>query len=308
MSPLAHGADAAGAIAASQVVLLIVLVAAALAYALGLRRLGGTSATPLRKGLRRQGRARTLAFFGGELALAAALLPPLDTLADARFSAHMAQHMVLILVAAPLVAAGSPGLPLTLALTVRRRREVARWRHRLSSATLLDPLRSPVTAWLLHIVALWAWHMPAAFDAALGSEPVHVVEHASFFLTAWLFWWHVAARSRRVLSGGAAVLYVLVTAAPGAALGAILTFAQTPLYEGEALAAAGSGVAPLADQQLAGLVMWVPGGVIYLAVSVTLFLSWFAALGTGTSTGGVRPSGPAPVRERVLVAPEEARR
>jgi cytochrome c oxidase assembly factor CtaG len=208
----------------------------------------------------------------------------------------MAQHMLLIVVAAPLLAAGSFGLAGLGLLPVRRRARLARWRLALRRSPVTGFLWLPVTAWLAHVLALWGWHLPGAYDAALRSPPLHLLEHACFLLTAWAFWWHVLRTGRLRMPAGLAVLYVAAVSVPSAALGAVLTFASRPLYLDQARAALAAGVDPLVDQQLAGLVMWVPADVVYLAVTVVLFLPWLAALSGG-------PSGDT---EPVRLAPGEA--
>jgi cytochrome c oxidase assembly factor CtaG len=230
----------------------------------------------LRHGGGRRGRA--LAFAGALAALTVALVSPLDALGQALFSAHMAQHMVLILVAAPLLVLGVPGLPLALALPPGWRRRLARWRARAVRAARRASTQ-PLAAWALHVGVLWAWHLPGPYQAALTSPAVHALEHASFLGSAWLFWLLVlGAPPRRTVVGGLATLYVLVTALPSAALGALLTFAPAPLYPDQALGAAAWGLDPLLDQQLAGLVMWVPADLLYVAVAAALFARWLRGL------------------------------
>ncbi len=253
--------------------------ASAAAYLAGLRAFAGPGRRSARAGARRLGPARVACFAGGLLALAVALLPPLDHLADERVAAHMAQHMILLVVAAPLLAAGAPGLLVPLTLPHRWRRLLARARHALRTLPPSRTLYLPVTAWLLHTGALWIWHLPAAYELALEAEPVHVAEHLCFVAVAWLLWWHVVTPTRHGLAGPVAMLYMFVTMMPAAALGAVLTLARAPLYTSQAAAAAANGLDPLADQQLAGLVMWVPADVVYLVAFVVLFLRWMGTAG-----------------------------
>lgn len=272
---LAHGSE--GGFDPLSPLLVAATAAVALAYLAGTRRMTGRVPS-LRRGAARLGPWRVVAFLLGLVTVLLALTGPVDELADHRFFWHMTQHMLLIVVAGPLLAAGSPGVALVLTLPVRQRATVARVRHALRTAPVLRLVFAPVTAWLGAILALWAWHLPAAYDAALAHDLVHVLEHASFLLTAWAFWWHVLSTGRQRMSGAVAVLYVFATTLPSAALGAVLTFAREPLYPAEAGLAAAQGVDPLVDQQLAGLVMWVPADLVYLAVSVALFLPWLTAL------------------------------
>ena len=254
------------------------------AVLLGLGLLGaayGCGARRLWRGGRRAVSGRQAAAFAAGLAVVAlALLSPLDGVAAALFAAHMAQHMLLIMVAAPLLVLGAPGLPLLVALAPRWRRRLARLRRRGDVAAGRRLLRHPAVAWGLHVGALWAWHLPVPFQAALASPPVHAAEHASFLGTAVLFWWVVLSpRARRPAAApGGAVLYLFAAALQGSALGALLTLAPAPLYPLQAAAAASWGLAPLTDQQLAGLVMWIPADLVYLGTAGTLFMRWLLSL------------------------------
>jgi putative membrane protein len=233
-------------------------------YVRGLRRLR-------RHPQGRRARWRPWALVAGVAVVLVVTLPPVGTLVEARVSTHMAQHMAMILVAAPLLALGAPGQALLAGTPGAVRRRVMAVTHRLP----LSLLCAPLAAWVLHVGALWVWHLPVPYDAAVRSAPMHVLEHATFLLTAWLFWWHVATPSRRRLEGPLAMLYVVAAVPPGAALAAVLTFAADPLYPGQAAATAALGADPLLDQRIGGLVMWVPMDLGYILVAVLLFARWF---------------------------------
>jgi hypothetical protein len=189
------------------------------------------------------------------------------------FSAHMLQHMMLMLVAAPLLVLGLPGYTLLWALPPRARRGLASaLRARWVRATL-RVLSAPLGAVALHLLAIWAWHLPSLYEAALESEPVHVLEHASFLGTALLFWWRVRASA----GSGAALLYVFCIAMQGGVLGVLITLSPTVWYPVQAVGAAAWGLTPLEDQQLAGLLMWVPGGAVYLGTALWLASAWLGA-------------------------------
>jgi putative membrane protein len=248
------------------------LIAAAVGYAAGLRRLWGAG-----PGAPAAGQAAC--FAAGLATVALALVSPLDNLAHLLFAAHMAQHMLLVMVAAPLLVLGAPGLPLAVALAPGWRRRLGRLRHRPAWTAARDLLTRPLVAWGVHVGTLWAWHLPGPYQAALASDAVHAAEHASFLGTAVLFWWVVLSRpGRRRLAPGFAVLYLFAAALQGSALGALLTLAPAPLYPLQAAAAPGWAPAPLADQQLAGLVMWVPADLVYLGAAGTLFMGWLLSL------------------------------
>lgn len=237
-------------------------------YLRGLRRMRGHP-----QGRRLQ-RWRPWALLGGVAVAGAATLPPLGELAEGLFTTHMGQHMVLVLVAAPLLALGAPGQPLLAGMPAPLRWRVVRTLRRLP----LTVLCAPLVAWLLHVGALWTWHLPAAYDAAMRSDVVHVLEHTAFLATAWLFWWHLATASPRRLRGPAAMLYVAAVVPAGSALGAVITFAGEPLYAGQAALATALGVDPLLDQRIGGLVMWVPMDLGYILLAVLLFRGWLQGM------------------------------
>jgi putative membrane protein len=222
---------------------------------------------------------RARCFAAALVALGLALLSPLDALSSALASAHMVQHLLLVLVAAPLLALSAPssailrGSPLTL------RRASGRWRRRLGlTHGNLGVLGHPAAVWLLNVGVLWFWHASAAYDAALDNELLHVLEHASFLVTAVLFW-HVVVGGRGAVrvSRGLGVLLVFAMAMQSVFLSVLLTFARTPWYSGYAETTAPWGLDPLTDQQLAGVIMWIPAGGIYLAVALVLLVTWIRA-------------------------------
>lgn len=259
------------------------------AYLVGVRRLAGSSPSLVR-GIRRAGLGRSAALVAGVGTGWLAVSPMAERLSDTGLAGHMTQHMVLIVVAAPLLAAGAPGTALVLALPMRWRAAVARWRHVARHLPVVGALFLPVTAWLVHVAALWLWHLPLVFDAAHDSPVLHGVEHASFLLTAWAYWWHLLSPQRHRLTGAAAVGYVFATMLPMTALGAVITFAGSPLYPETAAHVVARGADPMTDQQLAGLVMWVPTDVMYLLTSVALFLPWLSGLDpVGSDAPEIRP-------------------
>ena len=223
--------------------------------------------------------AQVASFAGGLAILFVALVSPLHSAAGELLWAHMVQHVLLVLVAAPLLVLGAPLVPMTLALPVTWRRRIRRWGRIGWIRGSGRALTLPLTAWLLQFIALWAWHAPALYDAAARSQGIHALEHASFLATSILFWW-VAFRpgTRTRLSGGSEVLYVVTAGVQSGALGAVITFASSPLYPVYADATTRWGLTALQDQQLAGLIMWIPSGVVYLAVGGALFVRWLLAM------------------------------
>lgn len=245
----------------------------ALGYAIGVARLWA------RAGVGHGVRGWQLACFVAALGvLVLALLSPLDALSDVLFSAHMAQHELLMLLAAPLFVLGVPYRALTTALPARVRPSVVGVLRGQRLLALWRGLTAPVVALVLQILVLSAWHVPVLFEAALRSEPVHSLQHASFFLVAALFWWSLIAGRYGRLGYGAALLFVFITALHGGTLGALITVARLPWYETHAQRTEQVGLEPLADQQLAGLLMWVPGGLLLLASALALGVAWLGAL------------------------------
>lgn len=217
--------------------------------------------------------AQVACFAGGCVSLVVALVSPLDALASQLFSAHMVQHEVLMLVGAPLMVMARPLAAWAWGFDFVRRRRIghavqARW-----WAALWGFITDPLAAWSLHALALWLWHVPTLFEAAVENEAVHALQHASFLGTALLFWWAVLGRDSRSTRGsGAALAYLFTTMLHTGALGALLTLAPTPWYPAYAATAASFGLHPVEDQQLGGLVMWVPGAAAYLWAALAIAL------------------------------------
>lgn len=210
-------------------------------------------------------RAKVTWFVLGWLTLVVALVSPLDTLGDEfLFSAHMIQHSMIAIVAPPLLLLGVPGwllAPLFRNATVRR---VARW------------MAHPVVAFGLFQADIWIWHAPALYDLTLANETVHVFEHLTFFLLGLLYWLPVMSPTPAIprMSKGMAILYLFVGCQPMVALGALLTFASDPLYAPYVSAPRVWGLSPLGDQQLGGLIMWLPTNVPYLIALSIIFFQW----------------------------------
>jgi putative membrane protein len=185
-------------------------------------------------------------------------------------SVHMTQHELLMLVAAPLLALGRPLVPMLWAMP-------ARWRTRAKGtnalARTLRSFTSPVAVFALHAVALWVWHLPVLYEAAVLDDRIHAVQHVSFTATAALFWWGMLRGRYGRLGYGAAVLYVFATAVHSGGLGALMTMSNTPWYPLYVERAHDHGAA-LVDQQLAGLLMWIPAGVVLTLFALAIFAAW----------------------------------
>jgi len=222
---------------------------------------------------------QTAAFAGGLAVIFVALISPLDALGSALLSAHMVQHLGLILIAAPLLVLGAPLAPLLWGLPKPVRRVITgSWLPRAVLRRGWQVLGRPLVVWTFHTATMWIWHLPSLYQAALQSQLVHAVEHAGFLSTALLFWWTVARAGRRGRLGyGAGVLYVLGAGLQSSMLGIFMTFAEMPWYPAYTVSVAAWGLTPLVDQQLAGLIMWVPAGLIYLHAALVVFAVWLKA-------------------------------
>lgn len=261
----------------------LVIVLAAALYRRGVRRLWARAGHGRGVSAVRHGAA-----LAGFAALFVALASPLDAASDATFAAHMVQHLVLMVVAAPLLAFGIPALALLWNLEPATRQRLARWwvarrTLRRSVATLAAPLAAGV----LHSLALWLWHLPALYDAAVEQPVLHLLEHMSFFWSALLFWWPVmsshgrGAATRRTMPTLAMVLLVAVQ---GNILGALLTLSPVPWYSAHLATTGPWGLTPLEDQQIAGALMWIPASLVYLAAILALAARLVRAPRRGAAT------------------------
>lgn len=247
----------------------VTLLTIATLYALGVRRLWRSDAG--RQTIRPW---QTIAFALGCLSAATALLSKLDAWSDILFSAHMTQHEILMLVTAPLMVLGQPFIATLWALRASARARIGAAINRRPVQTVWERISGPFTVLILHAVVLWIWHVPLLFESALHHEALHVFQHLGFFLTAALFWWALIHGRYGKLGYGVGVLYVFATAMHTQILGALLTFTSRIWYPTHAHRTAAAGVNPIHDQQLAGVVMWIPFGVVFLIVALALFAAW----------------------------------
>ncbi len=206
---------------------------------------------------------RTVAFLAGDLVVLVALVSPLDPLGDdVLFSAHMLQHILLALVAPPLLVLGLPSGTLRRLLARPAAYRAMRW------------MTKPAVAWPLFVGTLWAWHLPAFYDAALRHEGLHVFEHLTFLATGVVFWWPVAVPLREWrMDAPRAVFYLFFAGLANTLLGILITFAPHVLYtsyinppDPEGLLPYFRnvwGLNPAADQAMGGVFMWVAGMAVF---------------------------------------------
>jgi putative membrane protein len=221
-------------------------------------------------------RWRHASFAAGWTTLALALTSPLHELGEQLFSAHMLQHEIMILVSAPLISAAQPGATCLWAFAPRHRQTVGAWVHRIEQSQPLRLLTAPLNAWILEAAALWLWHIPFLYQATLRSDWIHAAQHISFIGTAVLFWSALYGVGRSAMSFGTATLYVFGAAVHCSALGALLTFSTVLWYPAYAPTTARWGLTVLQDQQLGGVIMWVPSGVVFVVIALVLIACWLA--------------------------------
>lgn len=250
----------------TEVWLLALLAGSGLLYAHGIRRLWRNAGTG--RGIPR---SAVVAFALGWLTLVVALVSPLDAMGGLLFSAHMVQHELLMVVAAPLLVVGRPLAAWTWAFEPPVRQALGRTANAKPVQAVWGFLTDPVAAWGLHAIALWGWHVPRLFDAALQHEWIHILQHTSFLVTALFFWWAALGHDpRRAQGTGTAVALLFTTMLHTAALGALLSLAPTPWYPPYIPTSNALGIDPVDDQQLGGLVMWVPSGLAYVVAALVL--------------------------------------
>ena len=216
---------------------------------------------------------RLASFIGGLLVVFVAVASPLDALGELLLSLHMTQHMLLIMVAPPLLWLGQPFIPLLRASPPRpTKRALARLLTIPVLCSAGDGLTHPVVCWIALAATTIVWHLPALYELALHSEAWHDVQHACFFTAALLFWWPVVRvwPSRDRWPRWAAIPYLVGADLINTALSATLSFSNHVLYATYASVPRVTSLSPLDDQSLAGVIMWVPGSIAFLLPAIVL--------------------------------------
>jgi cytochrome c oxidase assembly factor CtaG len=221
---------------------------------------------------------RLTAYLSGLVVLGLALMSPIDILGGQFFFMHMIQHLLLVMIVPPLLWLASP-LPFAMwGLPVRARRKVGELlRPRSAFRRRLRALTPPGIVWILFVSALLGWHDPGAYQAALQDELVHDLEHLSFFVTAMLFWWHVidaAPNVHKRLTRGARIAYVLSVVPVNMAAGVVIAFSGEPIYSYYIGVPRLWGMTVLQDQMLGGILMWIPGSMMYIIAALALISRW----------------------------------
>jgi cytochrome c oxidase assembly factor CtaG len=249
------------------------LLLSLLLYAAGLARLW-TRSDQGRAALRRSG----LLFASGWAILAGSVLSPLHEAGERSFTMHMIEHELIMLPAALLLVAARPGAAYLWAFPQGLRSALGGVANK--GKGLWRALTDPVAATLVQAAVMWGWHAPALFDRALDDRLWHVAQHLSFLVSALLFWWAMLHGHGRRAGTAAACLFV--TSLVGGALGALMTFSASPWYASyAAMGMNPAGLSPVEDQQLAGLLMWIPGGIFHAVAALVFLYQWLKASEVG---------------------------
>ncbi len=258
---------------------ILVLALAGTIYTIGWWRLRERSRTNLIRNRWRAGAPwRPVAYLGGVLLLAIALMSPIDVLGGQLLTMHMVQHILLVMIIPPLLLLANPlpfllwGMPKNVRMgTHRILSHKSRFRYYLRQAT------GPGLVWLVFVIIYWGWHDPNAYNLALQSPFVHDLEHLSFFLVSMLFWWHVIGagpRIHRPISPIGRFAYVLTAIPPNMLAGLAIVFASGPIYTYYEAMPRIWGLSVMEDQKIGGVIMWVPGSMMYILAALILISRW----------------------------------
>ena len=247
--------------------LTIPLGVALLIYLAGWARLSKRASVPVRPAL----------FLSGWAVLTLSLTSPLHEAGERSFTMHMIEHELIMLVATLLLASSSAGAVLAWGLPRPLRLSLAGgWKSPLQRTC--KRLTEPVTATAVQGAVMWVWHAPPLFDRALDSFGWHLTQHACFFASSLLFWWAMLHPRERASGYGVSAACLFATSLIGGALGALMSFSSSPWYaDYAAMGMTGVGLDPVDDQRLAGLIMWIPGGLVHGVAALALAYKWLKA-------------------------------
>jgi putative membrane protein len=245
--------------------------AAAVLYAIGAKKIAGRHAAQSLIGARRRA-----AFAVGLTIILATLASSYDALADQSFAAHMSQHLLLVLAAAPLLAVSRVPIVLLAAFGQPLRRAFATLWARSGAESVVRRLSHPAAAWVTFTGVFLFWHLPAAFRWAQAHEAAHMLEHLSLLSSAWLFWSVALTPTRHRLSRAGAAFSVVTACTVLDLPSVVMIFAPRALYTSSGVQVLGWQLSALQDQQLAGLLMWVPGSLVFFSLTTWLFAQWMS--------------------------------
>jgi putative membrane protein len=220
---------------------------------------------------------RPALFLSGWAVLTLSLTSPLHEAGERSFTMHMIEHELIMLVATLLLASSSAGAVLAWGLPRPLRLSLAGgWKSPLQRTW--KRLTEPVTATAVQGAVMWVWHAPPLFDRALDSFAWHIAQHACFFMSSLLFWWAMLHPRERASGYGVSATCLFATSLIGGALGALMSFSSSPWYaDYAAMGMTGVGLDPVDDQRLAGLIMWIPGGLVHGVAALALAYKWLKA-------------------------------
>ena len=228
-----------------------------------------------RRGVEHQTRPwRLFSYLAGLAVLWIALMSPIDVLSGQFFYMHMIQHLLLVMIAPPLLLLADPMPTMLWGLPRALRLEIGRWLvPKAAFRRVLRALTTPGLVWLYFVAALVGWHDPHLYNLTLVSDLVHDLEHLTFFGTAMLFWWHVIGAAPHIhkrLSRGVRIGYAISVVVPNALTGIAITFATEPVYTYYSTVPRPGSMTVLQDQMLGGVIMWIPGSMMYLIAGLVL--------------------------------------
>jgi putative membrane protein len=230
----------------------------------GLGRLGS------RTGYSPQWRRQLVFLSLGWLSLLIALNSPIHTLGESLFWVHMLQHEIILLVSAPLLVLGNVFHVMLAAFPRKLGNPIGSFLRESGLQAAFLFLSRPLPAWCLGAAGLWIWHIPYLFDATLRSDAVHATQHLTFLTTSFFFWLSLLDARSRHAAYGISILYLFATAIQTTFLGVLLTYSVRPWYSPYISTAPRLGYSPLHDQQIGGLIMWIPAGAVFTLVALSL--------------------------------------
>lgn len=210
---------------------------------------------------------RKLSFFSSLLVIFGSLNGPIHDLSDTYlFSAHMVQHLLLTMLMPPLMILGVPGWMLRPLL---RNRVISRVARRVTK---------PITCFVIFNLVIAVWHLPIFYNAAMDNHNIHILEHLMFMAAAVLMWWPITSQLPELprLSYPGQMLYCFLMILPMSIVAIYISMADQVLYPAYSAAPRVTSLSPLEDQLLGGLIMWVPGGVIFMIIMTVVFFRWAA--------------------------------
>ncbi|MEA3334753.1 MAG: cytochrome c oxidase assembly protein [Chloroflexota bacterium] len=213
-------------------------------------------------------------YWSGLAVLAVALMSPIDVLSSQLFSMHMIQHLLLVMIAPPLLLIANPFPIIMWSLPVKARRQASQLLNQETRfRQVLTRITAPGIVWFLYVAVYIGWHDPDMYNLALQSNFFHDLEHITFFVTAMLFWWHVtgvAPRFHKTFTGSKRLLYVISVIPVNMFAGVAIAFANQPIYDYYTTVPRFYGLSVMEDQMLAGTIMWIPGSMMFLLAALIL--------------------------------------